>query len=148
VINFVVQAADPLLRRCGNLADACRAAGRWDDAITLHQRTLTDREHALGPTHPDTLSARSNLARAYRAAKRLDEAIPLHLQASRSPNVDTSPFLARNCLSYQVQGRGEVTGAGKGHPGRGAPSVWRARASTPRGHWAAGIRWRSRLVRR
>ena len=61
-----------------NLADACRAAGRWDDAIALHERTLADREQVLGKRHPDTLTSRSNLARAYRDAGRLDEAIPLY----------------------------------------------------------------------
>ena len=35
---------------------------------------------ALGPDHPDTLTARNNLAGAYRAAGRLDEAITLYEQ--------------------------------------------------------------------
>jgi tetratricopeptide (TPR) repeat protein len=60
------------------LADACRAAGRWDDAISLLQGTLADYQQVLGDGHPDTLMALSNLARAYRAASQLDEAIRLY----------------------------------------------------------------------
>ncbi|WP_081736640.1 tetratricopeptide repeat protein [Amycolatopsis orientalis] len=37
-------------------------AGRLDDAITLHQQTLTDCERVLGPTHPTTETVRNNLA--------------------------------------------------------------------------------------
>ncbi|MFC2473414.1 MAG: tetratricopeptide repeat protein, partial [Actinomyces sp.] len=58
-----------------NLADAYRDAGRLDEAITLHEQTLTDRTRILGPHHPDTLASRNNLAGAYRDAGRLDEAI-------------------------------------------------------------------------
>ncbi|OLL12068.1 tetratricopeptide repeat protein, partial [Actinomyces oris] len=63
-----------------NLADAYRDAGRLDEAITLHEQTLTDRTRILGPHHPDTLASRNNLAGAYRDAGRLDEAITLHKQ--------------------------------------------------------------------
>ena len=64
---------DTLVTR-NNLAEAYRAAGRLDEAITLHQRTLTDREQTLGDTHPNTLNSRNNLAVAYHDAGRLDEA--------------------------------------------------------------------------
>jgi len=63
-----------------NLANAYQAAGRTDEAITLHEQNLTARERVLGPDHPDTLTSRNNLAAAYRAAGRLDEAIGLHEQ--------------------------------------------------------------------
>jgi tetratricopeptide (TPR) repeat protein len=63
-----------------NLADAYGAAGRTDEAITLHGRNLADRERVLGPDHPDTLRSRANLALAYGAAGRTDEAIALHEQ--------------------------------------------------------------------
>jgi tetratricopeptide (TPR) repeat protein len=63
-----------------NLAGAYREAGRLDDAITLHQQTLTDYERILGPDHPHTLLSRNNLAGAYRNAGRHDEAIALYEQ--------------------------------------------------------------------
>jgi tetratricopeptide (TPR) repeat protein len=60
-----------------NLAFAYRAAGRFDEAISLLERTVTDNERILGDDHPGTLTSRNNLAFTYRDAGRLDEAIPL-----------------------------------------------------------------------
>ena len=60
-----------------SLAYAYRSAGRLDEAIDLHERTLADRERTLGADHPDTLASRNNLASAYESAGRLDEAIDL-----------------------------------------------------------------------
>jgi len=60
-----------------NLATAYRQAGRLDEAITLHEHTLIDRQRILGPDHPDTLTSQNNLAYAYQQAGGLDEAIPL-----------------------------------------------------------------------
>ena len=57
-----------------NLAIAYEAAGRVDEAITLHEQTLAARERVLGPDHPDTLQSRNNLAIAYRDAGRTDTA--------------------------------------------------------------------------
>jgi hypothetical protein len=56
-----------------NLANSYRAAGRLDEAISLHEQVLADRERLLGPDHPDTLTSRHNLADANRAAGRADE---------------------------------------------------------------------------
>ena len=47
-----------------NLANAHRAAGRFAEAIVLHERTLANRERVLGPDHPSTLASRNNLAAA------------------------------------------------------------------------------------
>jgi hypothetical protein len=44
-----------------NLAMSYQAAGRTADAISLYERTLTDRERALGPDHPRTKAAREAL---------------------------------------------------------------------------------------
>ena len=63
-----------------NLANAYRSAGRLEQAIELHKRTLADSERVLGPDHPRTLTSRSNLASAYQDAGKLDEAIDLFEQ--------------------------------------------------------------------
>ncbi len=57
-----------------NLAESYRAAGRIDEAITLHKQNLNDSERILGPDHPSTLTTRNNLTSSYRAAGRIDEA--------------------------------------------------------------------------
>ena len=41
------------------------AAGRFDEAIILHEQILAPRERILGPDHPDTLDSRHNLAIDY-----------------------------------------------------------------------------------
>jgi tetratricopeptide (TPR) repeat protein len=46
-------------------------------AIQYGKTLLTDRERALGPDHPDTLTSCGHLARSYRAAGRTAEAIRL-----------------------------------------------------------------------
>ncbi|MEU0382767.1 tetratricopeptide repeat protein, partial [Streptomyces cyaneofuscatus] len=53
-----------------NLARALNELGRHQEAVDLHQRTLTDYERVLGPDHPNTLTSRSNLASALNAAAR------------------------------------------------------------------------------
>jgi tetratricopeptide (TPR) repeat protein len=58
------------------LAAAYEAAGRLDLAIKVLTDALERREEALGPGHPDTLTARARLARTCLAADRADEAIP------------------------------------------------------------------------
>jgi tetratricopeptide (TPR) repeat protein len=68
-----------------NLAIAYGAAGRLDEAITLHERTLATRERVLGPDHPDTLISRNNLADAYRTAGRLAEAEAMQKRARSEP---------------------------------------------------------------
>jgi ABC-type proline/glycine betaine transport system ATPase subunit len=62
------------------LAEAYRAAGRTEEAVTLHQQILATRQRVLGPDDPSTLGARNNLANALRAAGRTEEAVTLHEQ--------------------------------------------------------------------
>lgn len=57
------------------LASACHAAASFDDAITLTQISIVEREQAQGPAHPDAISARATLALCYRAVGWLDDAI-------------------------------------------------------------------------
>ena len=60
-----------------NLALAYADAGRLDEAILLHEKSLEARERVLGPEHPDSLASRNNLAIAYRAANRDEDAARL-----------------------------------------------------------------------
>mgnify|MGYP000886079210 CR=1 FL=1 len=95
-----------------NLANAYRSAGRLEQAIELHKRTLADSERVLGPDHPRTLTSRSNLASAYQDAGKLDEAIDLFEQvlADRERVLDPDHpdiLTSRNNLAsaYQSAGR-------------------------------------------
>ena len=95
-----------------NLAVAYESAGRLEQAIDLHERTLADRERILGPDHPDTLTVRNNLASAYQAAGRLEQAIPLFertlADCERVLGADhTDTLIVRNNLAgaYKSAGR-------------------------------------------
>jgi hypothetical protein len=46
------------------LQAALNAAGRLDEAISLHEQNLAGYQRALGPGHPGTLNSRNNLAAA------------------------------------------------------------------------------------
>jgi tetratricopeptide (TPR) repeat protein len=81
-------------------------------AIVIGERLVADRERALGPGDPDTLTARNNLAAAYRAAGRTGEAITMHEQnlaaLERSLGADDPDTLSsRNNLAaaYRDAGR-------------------------------------------
>ena len=63
-----------------NLANAYRSAGKLEQAIDLHKRTLADRERVLKSNHPDILASRNDLASTYESAGRLDQAITLYEQ--------------------------------------------------------------------
>jgi len=67
--------AQALLCRDG-LAASYEQAGRLDDAIAVHQRTLAERQQVLGNDHPDTLASCGHLARVYAAAGRHSDALP------------------------------------------------------------------------
>lgn len=58
-----------------NLANAYGDAGRYEEAIPIHEATMRIRERVLGPEHPYTLGSRNNLAIAYQDAGRDAEAI-------------------------------------------------------------------------
>jgi len=95
-----------------NLAGAYCDAGRLDEAITLHEQTLTDYTRILGPHHPDTLLSRNNLASSYWHAGRLDEAITLYEQTLKDfenllgPNhPDTLTTQDNLAITYRTAGR-------------------------------------------
>ena len=66
--------AHPLGAWRANHADR---AGRYAEAITLHERNVADRERVLGVDHPHTLTSRNNLASSYWSTGRYDDAITL-----------------------------------------------------------------------
>jgi len=95
------------------VARAYISAGLVDQAIPLFVQNLTDREHLLGPDHPDTLTARNNLASAYRDAGKLEQAINLHEQALTDRKRILGPdhpdvFISRNNLALTYQDSGEL----------------------------------------
>ncbi len=101
-----------ILTARNNLASSYRSAGRTDEAITLTEQVLADRERILGVDHPDTLTTRGNLAISYWSAGRTDEAITLEEQVladrERILGVDHPDTLTtRNnpAISYWSAGR-------------------------------------------
>ena len=88
VHSLVARVVRERLARRGRLATACHAAASvlyhlvvlgdsMPRAIAVGEPLTADLERLLGPSHPDTLSARNSLAAAYRAAGRIADAIPL-----------------------------------------------------------------------
>ena len=71
-----MNAADPAAQRNAR-AHRYLEESRGDLAIPLFEEELAHRREALGPDHPDALTAQSNLATAYQAACRHHEAINL-----------------------------------------------------------------------
>jgi tetratricopeptide (TPR) repeat protein len=57
------------------LARACLAAGRAEEAAAALQLVLTERVRVLGPDHPSAIVARRDLGRALVAAAHYDEAV-------------------------------------------------------------------------
>ena len=95
------------------VAHAYLSAGLLDQAITLFERNLADRERTLGPNHPDTLTSRNNLAYAYQDAGRLEQAIPLYernladRERTLGPN-HPDTLTSRNNLAYAYQDAGRL----------------------------------------
>ena len=96
----------------GNLAAAYEASGRPDDAITVLQSLLAEREVRFGPRHPVTLTVRGRLAHAYLTAGRTEDAIGVYeatladqqrLLGPQHP--DTLAGQASLAAAYQAAGR-------------------------------------------
>jgi tetratricopeptide (TPR) repeat protein len=95
-----------------HLAAAYEASGRQDDAITVLQTLLAEREARLGPVHPATLAVRVSLARAYASAGWLADAIPLYEQTLADQDrllgpghPDTLAARANLAAAYRAAGR-------------------------------------------
>jgi hypothetical protein len=61
--EFIPHPSD-LMHRHYPQPDIALPVGRVDEAVTLYERTLADRQRILGVDHPDTLISRNNLANA------------------------------------------------------------------------------------
>jgi tetratricopeptide (TPR) repeat protein len=94
------------VRARGNVAAAYETAGRLDEAVTVLQSLLAEREAALGPQHPATLAVRASLAHAYQSAGRTQDAIPRYERtlagraAAQGPD-HPDTLAARASLAYQ-----------------------------------------------
>jgi tetratricopeptide (TPR) repeat protein len=102
------------LRARASLAVSYWQAGRNDEAITIEEEVLADRERILGGEHPDTLTARANLAASYSQAGRNDEAITFYEEvlADRErilggEHPDTLRARANLAASYWQAGRND-----------------------------------------
>jgi tetratricopeptide (TPR) repeat protein len=85
-------------------------------AITIGEPLTADLERMLGPSHPDTLSARNSLAAAYQATGRAAEAIPLLEQSLAGRERLLGPEHAdtvrsRNNLARAYREAGQITDA-------------------------------------
>jgi tetratricopeptide (TPR) repeat protein len=96
----------------GNLAAAYETAGRLNDAITVLQSLLAEREAMLGRRDPATLAVCASLAHAYQTAGRLKDAILLYertladqAQALGTGHPGTLAVRANLAAAYQAAGR-------------------------------------------
>jgi tetratricopeptide (TPR) repeat protein len=101
------------LQTRNNLADAYRAVGRTNEAITLDEQVLAARERTLGPDHPGTLQSRNNLAIGYWQVGRMDEAITLDEQVLAARERTLGPdhpntLNSRNNLAVDYQAVGRI----------------------------------------
>merc|ERR1719245_2027838 len=60
-----------------NYANSLDDAGRKEEALQLRRENFELRKAALGPSHPDTLTAMSNYAISFKIAGRKEEALQL-----------------------------------------------------------------------
>lgn len=101
----------PVIRN--ELAQACRAAGRLDDAIALLEKNTSVRERLLGQDHPQTLNSRHNLANTWRANGRIDDAIALHERNLADRERVLGPdhpdtLMSRNDLAWALREAGHL----------------------------------------
>jgi tetratricopeptide (TPR) repeat protein len=95
-----------------NLAAMYKRAGRLDEAITLYERALTEREWSLGADHRDTIAARGEVGRAYLAAGRIDDALAAleqaladHERILGADHLDTLTARGNLAAAYRTAGR-------------------------------------------
>ena len=96
----------------GHLGALHDEAGRYADALSVHEQVTAGYERVLGADHPDTLTARSNLAIAYLRTDRTSEAITVLEQVAASSERVRGPghrdtLIARANLAecYRTVGR-------------------------------------------
>jgi tetratricopeptide (TPR) repeat protein len=94
------------------LADAYTISGRFAEALSFFEATLSDREATFGPQHPETVTARLNVARSLNAAGREPEAVVLYQQVlvAREHTLgpghpETLAVRAQLAAAYEATGR-------------------------------------------
>ena len=90
--------------------------GLYDRAASLLTKARAEREAALGPDHPDTLTSRSDLAAAYVHAGRTAEAIPLFEATLKRREAKLGPdhpntLTSRSDLAAAYVGAGRIAEA-------------------------------------
>ena len=144
-----MNAADPAAQR-NTRPHRYLEEDRGDLSLPLFEEELAHRREALGPAHPDTLTAQSNLATAYQEAGALDEAITLYgdaLTRSRetlgTEHPDTFTCLANLATACRKAQRGHRRlrgGARKLRERLGSrPSPHRQHPPRPRIRQAGGV---------
>ncbi|MFF1321218.1 tetratricopeptide repeat protein, partial [Streptomyces chartreusis] len=103
----------PLAEAYATAANRLYRQGHTARTIPLFEAILAEREHALGDTHPDTLTSRNNLASAYESAGNLGRAIPLYeatLAQREQVLGDTHPntLTSRNNLASAYESAGNL----------------------------------------
>src|SRR5262249_7220821 len=87
-------------------------AGKFQEALTLAQKTLADAEKAHGPVHRDVAAALNNLGQVYGSLGQDSEAEPLYKRSlaifekvGGLDSVDVAPTLNNLAALYQRQDR-------------------------------------------
>ncbi|MEU6533977.1 serine/threonine-protein kinase [Streptomyces sp. NPDC046928] len=79
--------------------------GRWTEAREVHRAVAAEREHLLGPDHPDTLASRYELAFALSRTGRAADALRAYKHVARSRSLALGPdhpdtLAARQEMAY------------------------------------------------
>ncbi|MDH6628569.1 serine/threonine protein kinase/tetratricopeptide (TPR) repeat protein [Streptomyces sp. LBL] len=79
--------------------------GRWAEAGEVHRAVAAEREHLLGPDHPDTLASRYEVAFTYSRTGRAADALREYKHVARSRSIALGPdhpdaLAARQEMAY------------------------------------------------
>ena len=141
LLGVVLHGCSETLRTVtANLGDATaslqKGRGAYAEAELSYRQSLSIREEALGPDHPDVAISLNNLGELYREQGRYQDAEPIFQRAIRIREKALGPdhpdtIISRNNLAEIRQVLGESTGSAKDHkPGRAtSPSGQDATAS-------------------
>jgi len=111
----IQQARDPRLEEARKLNDQAKsmyAAGRYAEALRLVRKTLSLREEALGPEHPDVADSLNNLAGLLSAQGDYAAARPLIERALKIQNAECGWRIYQSAIRHDQPSL--IHGLGKG----------------------------------